>query len=325
MKQHTRYSLLFNKLWELKLDAIDKIKINPDIKIGIDWNQKGEIINKEHIGENMRDGIAILLSKENSLQKKLTDEEDTNEVQKSGPALFKPVIKQHAQNENGSQIIGRSEPINNVVPSSRKNDPGIEKQATDHGIHKNPITYDNWDELIQNIKNCKECSLSQGRNYVVIERGNRNAPWMFIGEDTSLEDDMNGEPFSGDQGELLNKMIAAMKLNIDQDVYICNAVKCKSLHSRHPGDHELDVCKQHLLNQINLVKPKIIIALGRFASQALLGTNLAVAKLRGTKQNYNNIPVIVTYTPGYLLRNVEAKKDAWADLQLALQVFKNLG
>lgn len=178
----------------------------------------------------------------------------------------------------------------------------------------------NWDQLLDKVNNCTLCSLCDGRKNVVIERGSRTAKWMFIGEGPGEEEDIQGKPFVGKSGQLLDKMIAAMQLDKDKDVYVCNVVKCRPPYNRNPEPQEIASCKNYLLSQIELVKPQIIIALGRFASQTLLESNLAIGKLRNQVHKFNAIPLIVTHHPAYLLRNPGAKKEAWADLQLAMQV-----
>ena len=177
-----------------------------------------------------------------------------------------------------------------------------------------------WDKLVSTITDCKLCNLCENRKNVVIERGNRKASWMFVGEAPSIDDDTAGVSFVGQSGALLDKMIAAMKLDVAKDVYICNIVKCKPSSNRHPKDTEIAMCKNYLLSQIELVKPQVIIALGRFAIQTLLNSSLAIEKLRGKVHYINSIPLIATYTPTYLIRNPEAKKEAWDDLQLALKL-----
>ena len=177
----------------------------------------------------------------------------------------------------------------------------------------------NWDALVSMINNCKLCSLCDNRQNVVIERGNREAPWLFVGEAPNSDDDKECRPFAGQSGQLLDKMIGAMKLDVEHDVYICNIVKCSPPSNHNPKINEIAMCKNYLLSQIELVKPKIIIALGRFAIQTLLDSNVAIEKLRGKVHKYNDIPLIATYDPTYLLRNPDAKKDAWDDLQLAMK------
>lgn len=178
-----------------------------------------------------------------------------------------------------------------------------------------------WNVLVDKINNCTLCNLCDGRTNVVIERGNRSAPWLFVGEGPGEEEDRQGISFVGKSGQLLDKMIAAMKLNKDTDVYICNVVKCRPPYNRNPEIEEINSCSNYLFSQIELVKPKIILTLGRFASQTLLNSNLAVGKLRNQVHKFRDIPLIVSYHPAYLLRNPDAKKDAWSDLQLALKVY----
>lgn len=179
----------------------------------------------------------------------------------------------------------------------------------------------NWDTLVSEITNCTRCELCHGRQNVVIERGSRTAKWMFIGEGPGENEDLQGKPFVGAAGALLQKMLLAMKLDPENDVYICNVVKCRPPYNRNPEDSEINSCKNYLLSQIALVQPQIIVTLGRFAFHTLLNTTAATAKFRGKINYFNEIPLIVTYHPAYLLRNPAAKKDAWTDLQLALQVF----
>lgn len=284
MKQNNRYALLFNQLWMAKPEVICQIDTN--LRIGTNWDNMVANINMKTVGETIvQDDIASLLSKLGGQKKQNETVEKISD--KDSPALLK--LQSHKV-----QVV--------------------EKQGE----------VGDWGSLMQDMSACTKCNLCDGRTYVVIERGNRDAKWMFVGEAPLDAEDKSGTPFVGSSGELLDKMIAAMKLDINNDVYIVNAIKCIPPVNRNPEPIEIETCKQHLLKQIALVKPKIIIALGRFASQALLDTDLAVEKLRGSVKFCNNIPVIVTYPPAYLLRNIEAKKDAWADLQFAMQVFKGL-
>ena len=184
-----------------------------------------------------------------------------------------------------------------------------------------PFSFNNWEELVSQAQNCEKCKLCYGRTNVVIERGNRNAKWMFVGEGPGEQEDLQGKPFVGASGQLLDKMIQAMDLDRHNDVYIANVVKCRPPHNRNPEEEEIAACSNYLFSQIALVKPSLIITLGRYAAQTLLNTDLAVGKLRSKVHNYQDIPLIVTYHPSYLLRTPAAKKDAWADLQLAMRTF----
>lgn len=183
----------------------------------------------------------------------------------------------------------------------------------------------NWEQLAHKVSICENCKLCENRTQTVLERGNRNAKWMFIGEGPGEQEDLQGRPFVGVSGQLLDKMIAAMKLNIENDVYIANVIKCRPPRNRNPEPEEISSCKNYLLQQINLVKPQMIITLGRYAVQTLLDTELAVGKLRGKVHHYQDIPLIATYHPSYLLRTPSAKKDAWDDLQLAMRSYTQAG
>ncbi len=176
----------------------------------------------------------------------------------------------------------------------------------------------NWEQLAHKVSICENCKLCENRTQTVLERGNRNAKWMFIGEGPGEQEDLQGRPFVGASGQLLDKMISAMKLNTENDVYIANVIKCRPPRNRNPEPEEISSCKNYLLQQIKLVNPQMIITLGRYAVQTLLDTELAVGKLRGKVHHYQNIPLIATYHPSYLLRTPSAKKDAWDDLQLAM-------
>jgi uracil-DNA glycosylase len=216
-------------------------------------------------------------------------------------------LTQSLQDENAH----KNATINNAMSSNSNNKP------------QELIT--NWDALTSKINNCTDCSLANGRKNLVIERGNRLASWMFIGDAPSESEDIEGLPFVGAAGELLDKMLLAMKLDKNSDVYICHTVKCRPPHNRNPESSEIEMCNNYLLSQINLVKPKIIITLGRIAAHTLLKTNLAIAKLRNHVHYIDgDIPLIVTYPPAYLLRNPAVKKDAWEDLQLAMKTFAKL-
>lgn len=196
--------------------------------------------------------------------------------------------------------------INSIQPASKP-------QVT------NIVENMNWEQLAHKVSICENCKLCENRTQTVLERGNRNAKWMFIGEGPGEQEDLQGRPFVGASGQLLDKMIAAMKLNTENDVYIANVIKCRPPRNRNPEPEEISACKNYLLQQINLVKPQMIITLGRYAVQTLLDTELAVGKLRGKVHHYQDIPLIATYHPSYLLRTPSAKKGTWDDLQLAMR------
>jgi DNA polymerase len=322
MKQYNRYALLFNQLWLANSAVIGEIDSNLDIGVNWDDMAANKNINKKTTGEIMQDGVASLLSKLGSKIKQ--QDEDLDKVSKRvRPALFNS-----QPNKTYNSSLNTKDRINSVNNIEDDNDINVNNHVTKiNNLPNNSISNtgnmgNDWDSLINDAATCTKCALCNGRTYAVIERGSRSAKWMFVGEFPNDVENAVGIPFVGASGELLDKMIAAMKLDINKDVYICNAIKCMPPANRNPELSEIETCRQHLLSQIAHVKPTIIIALGRFASQALLNTDLAVAKLRGSVKFCNSIPVIVTYPPAYLLRNTEAKKEAWVDLQLAMQVFK---
>ena len=178
-----------------------------------------------------------------------------------------------------------------------------------------------WQQLERQVSACVACALHKSRSRTVFGVGDPNAQWMFVGEGPGFEEDRQGEPFVGRAGKLLDKMIAALVFERSQ-VYIANAVKCRPPDNRNPRPEELTACKGYLQQQIALVRPRIIIALGGVAANTLLETETAVGKLRGQVHHFGEaaIPLVVTYHPAYLLRSPQQKKAAWQDLQLAQRV-----
>lgn len=174
-----------------------------------------------------------------------------------------------------------------------------------------------WDALEAEIRACEACALCRQRKQAVPGVGDRQADWMFVGEGPGAEEDRRGEPFVGPAGKLLDAMLAAIGLRRDQNVYIANAVKCRPPHNRTPEADEIAACHPYLERQIGLVRPKLLIALGRPAAQALLGTEIKINTARGKIFDHAGIPVVVTYHPAYLLRNPGDKAKVWEDLCFA--------
>jgi uracil-DNA glycosylase len=157
--------------------------------------------------------------------------------------------------------------------------------------------------------------------------GHPHAHWMVVGEAPGEQEDRQGEPFVGKSGQLLDNMLRAIGLTRAQaepaqQVYIANTIKCRPPGNRNPEPEELAQCEPFLIRQVELVKPKIILAMGRFAVQSLLRSNEPIGRLRGRVHRYQGVPLIVTYHPAYLLRNLEDKARAWDDLCLAQQTLK---
>lgn len=180
-----------------------------------------------------------------------------------------------------------------------------------------------WATLQTTAAACQACDLCGQRKQSVFGVGDLQADWLVVGEAPGEQEDLQGEPFVGQSGQLLDNMLKAVGLNRQAQgaggVYITNALKCRPPGNRNPTAQELATCAPYLARQVTLVQPKIIIAMGRFAVQALLQTTEPLGKLRGQIHPYQGVPVVVTYHPAYLLRNPADKAKAWLDLVLALK------
>jgi uracil-DNA glycosylase len=181
-----------------------------------------------------------------------------------------------------------------------------------------------WIELRQSVAGCTACGLHKTRTQTVFGVGDENADWMLIGEAPGAEEDRLGEPFVGQAGRLLDQMLAAIDLARGRNVYIANVLKCRPPGNRNPQPEEVAKCSPFLLAQIERIKPKLILAMGRFAAQTLLATDASIATLRGKVHRYAGVPLIVTYHPAYLLRTLPDKAKAWADLVFARQTMREL-
>ena len=171
--------------------------------------------------------------------------------------------------------------------------------------------------LKESVLSCVKCRLAENRTNVVFGEGSLHAKLMFIGEGPGAEEDIQGRPFVGRAGKLLDKMILAMGLTRDA-VYIANIVKCRPPDNRAPFRDEAELCKPYLIEQINMIKPELIICLGSIATNYLLNVNVSITKVRGSQQEFQGIPVIPTYHPAYLLRSPGKKGEAWEDLKKAM-------
>lgn len=170
------------------------------------------------------------------------------------------------------------------------------------------------DELQRLVSNCRGCQLCQSRTNTVFGEGNPKASLMFIGEGPGRDEDLQGRPFVGRAGQLLDKMIAAMGFQ-RQDVYIGNIVKCRPPNNRTPMPEEAAACLNYIKWQVYLIRPKVIVLLGATAAHALLNDTRGIMRLRGNWLSYEGIPVMPTYHPAFLLRQEQAKRDCWNDLQ----------
>jgi uracil-DNA glycosylase family 4 len=181
-----------------------------------------------------------------------------------------------------------------------------------------------WAALKDAVAGCVACALHAKRNKTVFGVGDENADWMFIGEGPGADEDAQGDPFVGQAGKLLDNMLAAIKLKRGENVYIANIVKCRPPGNRNPQPDETLKCEPFLQRQIELIKPRLIVALGRVAALNLLSREASIASLRGRVLAYKGTPLIVTYHPAYLLRNLTDKSKAWEDLCFAVKTMQDL-
>jgi DNA polymerase len=181
-----------------------------------------------------------------------------------------------------------------------------------------------WIPLKEAVSGCTACGLHQSRTQTVFGVGDEDADWMIIGEAPGAEEDRLGEPFVGQAGRLLDSMLAAIGLKRGENVYIANVLKCRPPSNRNPQPEEVAKCSPHLRRQIELVRPKLILAMGRFAVQTLLETDASIASLRGRLHRHAGVPLIVTYHPAYLLRTLPDKAKAWEDLVFARRTMASL-
>ncbi|POZ62339.1 uracil-DNA glycosylase [Chromobacterium alticapitis] len=182
-----------------------------------------------------------------------------------------------------------------------------------------------WPQLEREVSACQRCRLCETRTQTVFGRGNPQARWMLIGEAPGEQEDKQGQPFVGRAGQLLDNMLAATGLDREQDVYIANVLKCRPPGNRNPAPDEIAACNGYLLQQIRHIQPALIVALGRFAAQTLLETEDSIGRLRGKVHTYQGVPLVVSYHPAYLLRNLPDKAKAWQDLLLARKVYRQSG
>ena len=201
-------------------------------------------------------------------------------------------------------------------------DLGIESQSIDRAVAtQTPAAASISEELKQSLDavraelgDCQRCGLAETRTNIVYGVGNPNARLVFVGEAPGREEDQKGEPFVGEAGRLLDKILHAMGMQRDE-VYICNVLKCRPPNNRDPLPEEVATCEAFLMRQIEAIKPQVIVGLGRFAVHSLLKSKTPISRIRGEWQSYQGVPMMPTYHPAYLLRNPEGKRDVWEDMK----------
>jgi len=174
-----------------------------------------------------------------------------------------------------------------------------------------------WDRFAADVDACTACGLCKTRKRSVPGVGDVRAHWLLVGEAPGAEEDARGEPFVGQAGRLLDNMLAALNLSRAHNVYIANVLKCRPPNNRTPEPLEVAACRPYLDRQIALIEPRLILALGKSAATTLLNVDATIASLRGRVHRYRGVPLVVTYHPAYLLRNLADKAKAWEDLLLA--------
>lgn len=219
-------------------------------------------------------------------------------------------------------------PVQEVTATTKEIQTGLDKSREQR------VSELDWSELKAMVKDCTVCRLRAGCNQTVFGVGDENADWLFVGEGPGADEDAQGEPFVGQAGKLLDNMLAAIKLKRGKNAYIANIVKCRPPGNRAPEADEIATCVPYLQRQIELIQPKLIVALGKTAAASLLGLNDTLASLRGKLHHYRSmssdgeaqdIPLIITYHPAYLLRTPLDKAKAWQDLCLAVETMSSLG
>jgi uracil-DNA glycosylase len=219
----------------------------------------------------------------------------------------------------GSPMEAATEPSAPVAESLPATEVVVEP-ALRQSASASPLTStQDWNGLKQTVHDCTACKLRSGCTQTVFGVGDEKAEWLFVGEGPGADEDAQGEPFVGQAGKLLDNMLAAVKLKRGRNVYIGNIVKCRPPNNRTPEPDEIATCLPYLKQQIALIQPKLIVALGKTAATSLLAREATLGSLRGTVHDYNGTPLIVTYHPAYLLRSPAEKAKAWQDLCFAVQ------
>ncbi|OGA24203.1 MAG: hypothetical protein A3I01_01105 [Betaproteobacteria bacterium RIFCSPLOWO2_02_FULL_65_24] len=202
--------------------------------------------------------------------------------------------------------------------------PASAQTAIDADDRAGRIARMDWAELKATVAACTACGLRKTCTQTVFGVGDERADWLLVGEAPGAEEDARGEPFVGQAGKLLDAMLAGIGLKRGEDVYIANVLKCRPPGNRNPEHAEMAQCSPFLARQVELIRPRLILAMGRFACQTLLDTDASIASLRGRLHRYQGVPLIVTYHPAYLLRSLPDKAKAWEDLCFARRTMAGL-
>jgi uracil-DNA glycosylase family 4 len=246
-----------------------------------------------------------------------------------GVRIWTPPIRANAQ-QGRAALASSAEAISTSAPDASPSHrvQGIDLELVRPDLRSVPaVNALDWTDLRAAVVNCVACKLCESRRQTVFGVGHPRAHWMIVGEAPGEQEDRQGEPFVGKSGQLLDNMLRAVSLTraqapASEQVYIANTLKCRPPGNRNPTPEELAKCEPFLIRQLQLVQPKIILAMGRFAVQSLLRSDEPIGRLRGRVHQYRGVALIVTYHPAYLLRNPEDKAKAWEDLCLAVQTVR---
>jgi uracil-DNA glycosylase family 4 len=243
---------------------------------------------------------------------------------------MQPYQQQYLKEMGIDVWVDKDKEVTNVVDEVSHQSAQVKSEPVNEQSHKpaqvpNNLLSGELTELKQTVSVCQKCELHKTRTQTVFGVGNSNADWLIIGEAPGADEDKQGEPFVGRAGKLLNSMLLAMGLQREQ-VFIANILKCRPPNNRDPKAEEVVACEAYLRQQIELIKPKIILAVGRIAAQNLLKVDTPIGKMRGNRYQYpdSELPVIVTYHPAYLLRSPREKRKVWEDLKTAMRLYKEL-
>jgi len=236
-----------------------------------------------------------------------------------------PVAANQAADPSANYATANDLPILPEASPSSNQPANVAQEQLLHSSTKAGMATDNdeWSTLQQDVSLCRRCKLCETRTQTVFGVGNHHAGWMLIGEAPGQDEDLQGEPFVGRAGKLLNEMLRAIGL-AREEVYIANMLKCRPPRNRDPEVAEVAACRPFLQQQIELLQPKLIVAVGRIAAQNLLQTQKSLTLLRGSRHQLGDTPLVVIPHPAYLLRFPLEKAKAWEDLQFARSLYKTL-
>ncbi len=229
----------------------------------------------------------------------------------------KPAPSSHVNRPSESRANDTCRTVNISAEPEEHEKKQAAGSAVPSDIRRSRIQHMDWAELQASVERCVACRLCESRTQAVFGVGDPDADWLYVGEGPGAREDATGEPFVGQAGKLLDNMLVAIDLKRGRNVFITNIVKCRPPGNREPQPDEAQCCEPYLARQIELIRPRLIIALGKTAAQNLLHTSASIGSLRGRLHQHAGIPVIVTYHPAYLLRTLSAKAKAWEDLCFA--------